>query len=169
MISWLYSKLDRNGYRSYHNNTLPYIWGKIQKVFKYCHYTCWWKPCIFIQKNCLWIHLQIEALQIPRDVWRELQAGNFLQGEVNCYQSCHLVKGMTLQSHTGYYFTEKLLLGMKFVSEVQTNLCMQIFLSELLVKPTSGSVVPSLHILWRCFAPCVLIVLIIPRQKWTQL
>lgn len=31
MISWLYSKLDRNGYRSYHNNTLPYIWGKNSK------------------------------------------------------------------------------------------------------------------------------------------
>lgn len=43
------------------------------------------------------------------------------------------------------------------------------FLPEVLVKPTSGSMISPLHVLWRCFSPCLLIGLIIPRQKLTQL
>lgn len=85
MIIRLYSELERNGCRSYHKYIFRYMYIYIyknnKKIFKR-----YWNIAIisssdkFIQKNCLWTHLQIRALYLPWDTSKGITGKEFSSG-----------------------------------------------------------------------------------------
>lgn len=92
--SGLYTELERNGFR-----LIPTVFSIIseKKVFKrYSNIAIISvvKATHFLfRRTASGYTFKQELCGSPEMSKRELQAGNFLQGDVNCYLSCHFVKG----------------------------------------------------------------------------